>query len=224
METYISECFNFPNTEVIQYSIDDENNVLEVALLGQSIDNKTIDELSAQLADYKLDDLSLKITQTQTTTDTDTEKLKELIQNLINNNVDINSFKEFMYKTETLEKDSTENANTLNTSDFEKLSKSIQTLYANVDGCYIGYVKEYLSEGNAQDTIMVLLETSTKLSSEEYSRLEDWLKIELNTENFMLLENSKEVEVSETSQDTELTENVTSETDVEITTTTQELE
>jgi hypothetical protein len=71
---------------------------------------------------------------------------------------------------------------------------------------------------------MVLLGTSVKLSSEEYSRLEDWLRIELNTENFILLENSKEAEVSETSQDTELTENVTAETDVESTTTTQELE
>jgi hypothetical protein len=226
METYISECFNFPNTEVIQYSIDDENNVLEVALLGQSIDNKTIDELSAQLADYKLDNLSLKITQTQTSTDTDTEKLKELIQNLISNNVDINSFKEFMYRTETLEKDSQDTTSTINTLDFEKISKSIQTLYTNVDTCYIGYVKDYLSTeiDSNDDTIMVLLGTSVKLSSEEYSRLEDWLRIELNTENFILLENSKEAEISETSQNTELTENFTAESDVESTTTTQELE
>lgn len=192
VNSYISECFNFPNTEVIQSNINDDTNTIEVALLGATIDNNTIQLLQSKLPEYHLDDMSLKVTQTETSSDTDTEKLKEIIQNLINNNVDIASFKEFMNKTNINEPE-----NPTDSIDFNKISQTIQSLYYNVDSCYMGYVERYSDNDNlSTDTIMIVLETSSKLSQEDYTKLENLLSIQLDTNNFILLENCLEVETT----------------------------
>jgi uncharacterized hydrophobic protein (TIGR00271 family) len=213
VSSYISECFSFPNTEVIQTNIDSENNTIDVALLGQTIDNQTIEELSKKLSDYKLESMSLKVTQTQTSSDTDNEKLKELIQSLINNNVDIASFKEFMYKTETLEKnvqDDTISVTDTASTDFSRLSQAIQTLYPTVDGCYIGYVDGYSNSGlTKQDTILVLIQTSVKLPQTDYDRLNAWIQVELDTEDYILIEDTIATETSTETAETPLEETTT---------------
>lgn len=191
VNNYISECFNFPNTEVIQSNINDDTNTIEVALLGATIDNNTIKLLQSKLSEYHLDDMSLKVTQTETSSDADTEKLKEIIQSLINNNVDIASFKEFMNKTNINEPE-----NPTDSIDFNKISQTIQSLYYNVDSCYMGYVERYSNDNLSTDTIMVVLETSSKLSQEDYTKIENLLYIQLDTDNFILLENSLAIETT----------------------------
>lgn len=198
VDTYIQECFNFPNTEVVQSSINEDENTIEVALLGEAIDNQTIDSLKSKLLDYNLEDMSLKITQTQINSNVDNEKLKELIQNLINNNVDIASFKDFMYKT-SISEEETSNDTTTQTINFEKISKSVRSLYPTVQDCYIGYVNSY-DDTQIEDNIVVILSVEQKMSADSCARLESWLSIELDDKDFMLLENilSAETIIEET--------------------------
>lgn len=215
VDTYIQECFNFPNTEVIQSSIDEETNTIEVALLGETIDNKTIDDLESQLADYNLEGMSLKITQTQTNANVDNEKLKELVQSLINNNVDIASFKEFMSGIDISGED-TSSEETTDTIDLEKISKSIRSLYPQVKDCYIGYINDY-ADSETEDIIIVILSVEEKMSLDNYTRLESWLSIELDDREFMLLENiiseenvTEETTIADTSlEDTSFTDTTT---------------
>lgn len=182
---YVEENFNFENTEVIQTEIED--NTIEIALLGQTIDSQTLSNLEDKLSEYDLDGMSLKITQTVTNSDVDTEKLKETIQNLISNNMDIVSFKEFMqYQTTTIDAEET------NTSvNFSELSKEIQSLYPNVNGCLLGYVDKYpggdaLNEG--ESTIVVVLEEEGSLTGESLNQLNSWLKTKLQDETFIIVE------------------------------------
>ena len=203
VDTYIKECFNFPNTEVVQSSINE--NTIEVALLGEAIDNKTIEDLKSKLSDYNLESMSLKITQTQTNSDVDSEKLKELIQSLISNNVDIASFKDFMYKTNISEENS--DSSSKNTIDCEKVSKSIRSLYTEVQDCYIGYVNNY-ENASTDDTIVVILSLTDRLSADSRSKLESWLSIELDGNEYILLEDVLPVETTQetTTEETSITE------------------
>lgn len=203
VDTYIKECFNFPNTEVVQSSINE--NTIEVALLGEAIDNKTIEDLKSKLSDYNLESMSLKITQTQTNSNVDNEKLKELIQSLISNNVDIASFKDFMYKTNISEENSDSSGK--NNIDCEKVSKSIRSLYTEVQDCYIGYVNNY-EDASTDDTIVVILSLTDRLSADSRSKLESWLSIELDGNECILLEDVLPVETTQetTTEETSITE------------------
>ena len=203
VDTYIKECFNFPNTEVVQSSINE--NTIEVALLGEAIDNKTIEDLKSKLSDYNLESMSLKITQTQTNSNVDNEKLKELIQSLISNNVDIASFKDFMYKTNISEENSDSSGK--NNIDCEKISKSIRSLYTEVQDCYIGYVNNY-EDASTDDTIVVILSLTDRLSADSRSKLESWLSIELDGNEYILLEDILPVETTQetTTEETSITE------------------
>jgi hypothetical protein len=130
-----------------------------------------------------------------------------------------------MYKTETLEKnvqDDTISITEMSSVDFGKLSQSIQTLYPTVESCYVGYVNGYSNDGlTQQDTILVLIQTSVKLPQTDYDRLNAWLKVQLDTDNFILLENftSEETTTETTTETTQTTPNTseisTTETTIE---------
>ena len=180
IDKYIEECFNFGNTEVIQYELDSDSKVLSVALLGQPIDDATIKSLNDKLKDYSLKDISLKVTQTETNSNTDTEKLKETIQTLISNNVDIANLKEFMNYQTT----STDTKATIN---YSKVSKSIRSLYPQVLNSYLGYITQYTNDGS-EDVLCVILNVSVPLNDEDYSKLNSWLSVELETTDYILIQ------------------------------------
>lgn len=60
----------------------------------------------------------------------------------------------------------------------------------------MGYVERYSNDNLSTDTIMVVLETSSKLSQEDYTKIENLLYIQLDTDNFILLENSLAIETT----------------------------
>ncbi|MGN1411930.1 MAG: DUF389 domain-containing protein [Oscillospiraceae bacterium] len=186
VDKYIQENFNFENTDVIQTNISD--NTIEIALLGETIDSQTLANLESKLVDYDLDDMTLKITQTETNSSVDNEKLKELIQSLINNNVDIASFKDFMkYQTTTID---TNKSNSL--VDFSQLAKEIQSLYPSIDSCSIGYIDKYLDgklSNEVKSTIVIMIDEKDNFTSKDLNQLNSWLKTKLINDNFVIIEN-----------------------------------
>lgn len=186
VDKYIEENFNFENTEVIQTNIND--NTIEIALLGQTIDSQTLKKLESKLTDYSLDSMSLKITQTETNSEVDNEKLKEIIQSLINNNLDIASFKEFMkYQTTTIDTDKSNNL-----IDFSELAKEIQSLYPSINSCSIGYIDKYLDgklADNISSTIVIMLDESNNFTAENLVQINSWLETKLQNETFVIIEN-----------------------------------
>lgn len=186
IQKYIEDNFNFENTEVIQSNVVDDT--IEIALLGKTIDVQTLSNLEDKLSEYGLSDMSLKVTQTETSSMVDNEKLKELIQGLINNNVDIASFKDFMkYQTTTID---TNKSNNL--VDFSNLSDEIQSLYPSINNCSIGYVDTYIDgqiSEDAQSIIVIMLDESSTFTSENLNQLSNWLTTKLDGEQFAIIEN-----------------------------------
>jgi uncharacterized hydrophobic protein (TIGR00271 family) len=186
VDKYVEENFDFENTEVIQTNISD--NTIEVALIGQTIDNQTVEQLEAMLSVYGLEDMSLKITQTETNSQMDNEKLKELIQSLINNNVDIASFKDFMkYQTTTID---TETSNAM--VDFSELAKEVQSLYPNLKSCSIGYIDKYVDGKlsiDIENTMVIMLDDDGTFTDENLNQLNAWLSAKLENQNFVVIEN-----------------------------------
>jgi hypothetical protein len=118
----------------------------------------------------------------------DNEKLKELIQSLINNNVDIASFKDFMkYQTTTID---TETSNAM--VDFSELAKEVQSLYPNLKSCSIGYIDKYVDGKlsiDIENTMVIMLDDDGTFTDENLNQLNAWLSAKLENQNFVVIEN-----------------------------------
>lgn len=185
-QKYITECFKFDNTEVVQTKIDIDSNTINIALLGEVIDNEQILELQDKLSDYSLSDMTLKITQTNVNdeNEVDVEKIKEMIANQVESDIDIETLK-------TLLEYSQENTNNAD-FDISDITNELSALYPNIKKSSLGYVETASKNGQTTRTAVVIIETSANLSQSEKKSLKNWLSIKMQEKNIVLYENISE--------------------------------
>lgn len=81
---FINEQFVYEDTQVIKHSYNKENNILTVTLVGSAVEEEEISAIRSSLADYGLDGITLKITQTNSDKTISAEEVDDLLEKRLN--------------------------------------------------------------------------------------------------------------------------------------------
>lgn len=178
---YISSEFKFDNTQVVKSQLDKEDKEIEIALIGETIDDATIDELKQLLSNYHLQNYSLKITQTYINSGVSLEEVADLVDTKVNSSnsaIDItaNSQIEALndeivgYKSQLLEYKARD-------IDVKELTLEAKSLYSYISSISVGYVDDWNDENQSQNTYLVaVIKTTATMPINDKETLSRWLE------------------------------------------------
>lgn len=210
--SYLSNEFDFENTQIVQSSIDNDDMTISVALIGTVISDTDIQILESKLENYNLSDYKLHVTQTVVPEGITPEQLQSIIRNQID--VDNNNIKALLLQEEVdaLKSELEKAENQIETYkrnelDLEKLCSDAKSIFSEIKTCSIG-----LHYGEIDDTekngeyILMTLETEIPVSEETKEYIRKWLISETNYEYTKLICYTSAEETSETDETSETSE------------------
>lgn len=182
--SFVENEFQFDNTQVVKYSVDEENDELNVAVIGSTLSEDTIDNLSRMMKNYHIDSLTLKVQQTEVKAGVTTDELEAYVKNQTSlltaeNEEDYQELQGELLaaRSELAEYQARE-------IDTTELQEEIIALYPSVNGIYAGYV----NSGDMEYEV-VILEVKKALSSNHINKLKEWLKKRLDADNMIVYQN-----------------------------------
>lgn len=213
---FIASEFNFDNTQVVQTNIDTENGELEVALIGKTLDENTINHLKDELSNYHLSNITLKVTQTQIDTGITMDDVENLLSNTVTNtnsamNAANSSIEQLQsevlsYKTQLLEYQSRD-------IDTRTLNEEISTLYPEITNFTIGYMNMWNNVNETNETVLTMVVyADNPIESARLNTLKSWIKAKSDVNNINVITQYVHDATSET--DTSDITNTTSDDDV----------
>ncbi|MBR1865854.1 MAG: TIGR00341 family protein [Lachnospiraceae bacterium] len=182
--SFVENEFQFDNTQVVKYSVDEENDELNVAVIGSTLSEDTIENLSREMKNYHIDSLMLRVQQTEVKAGVTTDELEAYVKNQTSlltaeNEEDYQELQGELLavRSELAEYQAKE-------VDATELQEEIIALYPSVTGVYAGY----LNSGDAEHEV-VILEVKKGLSSNNMNKLKEWLEKRLDAENIIVYQN-----------------------------------
>ena len=192
VQRYINNELIFEETQVVRTSIDKNKKEMKVALLGKRISSDTIELLNQKLEQYNLQNLTLRVTQTETSEGLNYEDIQALIEKELGENQnqialgdrdqEIALLKEELikYKTQLIEYQSTY-------YDVEMLGKELIALYPAITEGSLGNNKRFSSEAESVESDLVaIMQSNRQLTSTEKENITNWIKIKTQEENVKL--------------------------------------
>lgn len=199
---YIYDNFNFNDLQVISYKIRNIDNTLEIVVIGQPLDNRDIDTLTADLKNYsQLQKFKLKIIQNDYSRTVSKDDVQALIDNKLHeasNNTLISSKDEELKKYKELSINYYPAFLHVNNDKkiLSQLNKSVNVLFPKVEKIEGASVLNSDEKGNitAGKFIAVAL-VKTALLPEEAAKLQKWIMAEAEMPvmlNLQLVDDSKD--------------------------------
>lgn len=178
--SFIAYEAHFTNDYLLNKKIDAKGRKITLVFGGKEITKEEIELLKNQLKKYNLQSASLEIKQgfaylSENNNEIENEQLTQLTQAL--------ELKEKQEKLLQLKLDSINNQQKLSTQIYAELKAQYPALKSAI------LQPSYMlsdSTGSKQ-TFLVLLSLSARLSAQEKSKIENWLKVRLNQQNINLI-------------------------------------
>ena len=194
--SFMKNEFQYSDTQIVRAQIDEEENTLEVALLGKQLPQSEIERLQKTLPDYNLEQLSLKVTQPNmegVVTSDDLQKYfadghddEEVTLALKDQEISTLKDKINSYESRLQEYES---------HDFklDEIKKNLQILYPSITELSIGMQKGYDEKHpDSYETLLGVIQSSEELSEEDEQKLTDWFKLKTNESSVTLICNTEE--------------------------------
>lgn len=181
VNSYIENEFQFDNTQVVKYELDDENKQLNVALIGAALNENEIAKLEQVMKEYNIDNLSLNVRQTEVASGVTPEELEEYVKSETSR---LNASNEEDYQelqSQLIAAKSELSQYQDKAIDVTALKDEIEALYPEVTQIHAGY----LSDDKAEQ-MTVVIEVTKPLSKDSMQTLKNWLEKRLVVENAML--------------------------------------
>lgn len=181
VSNYIEEEFQFDNTQVVKYDVNEEEKELKVAVIGATLNDDVIEELQQSMEAYHIENLSLNVQQTVVEAGITSEELEAYVKNETSqlNAANESDYQELQsqliaVKSELSEYQSRE-------VDVEALQEEIMALYPKVTAVHAGYLKD-----SNEEQMTVVLEVKEPLSKNNMKTLEQWIGKRLEVEQTII--------------------------------------
>lgn len=195
---FVNQEFQFENTQVVKYSVDDENKELKVAVIGTTLSEDTIAGLERSMKSYHINNLSLKVQQTEVKAGITPDELKDYVEAETSQLTAENEEEYQELQSQLIAAKSELAAYQEKEIDIFSVKEEMIALYPEIKELSAGYLKTPGSGEETEDevyteNIMVVLEVSKVIQSSEMQRISDWLGRRLATENIMLYQRMDDV-------------------------------
>lgn len=181
VSNYIEKEFQFENTQVVKYDVNEKNKELKVAVIGATLNGDVIEKLQQSMKDYHIDNLSLNVQQTEVKAGITPEELEAYVKNETSqlNAANESDYQElqsqlFAVKSELSEYQSRE-------VDVDALQEEVIALYPKVTGIHVGYLKN-----SHEEQMTIVLEVKKPLSEKDMKTLEKWIGKRLGLEKAVI--------------------------------------
>lgn len=195
---FVNQEFQFENTQVVKYSVDDENKELKVAVIGATLSEDTIAGLERSMKSFHINNLSLKVQQTEVKAGITPDELKDYVETETSQLTAENEEEYQELQSQLIVAKSELAAYQEKEIDIFSVKEEMIALYPEIKELSAGYLKTPGSGEETEDevyteNIMVVLEVSKVIQSSEMQRISDWLGRRLATENIMLYQRMDDV-------------------------------
>lgn len=187
INSFIQNEFVFENTRVLSRYVDNESKTLEVVVFGNKINDDSIKVLKTKLNQYHLDNLNLKITQSDTSTPLGQDDIEKIINQELYESNQI-ALGDRDKKIELLESELLKYK--LYDFDVKSLYNEIRSIYPEITDLSIGKSNLYNPlEDKVNEIIVVTISVYKELPSEEILKITEWLKTRTNNSNIEIFMN-----------------------------------
>ena len=183
---FVEKEFHFENTQVVKYSVDEENKELNVAVIGTTLDNNTISALSQSMKDYHIDSLALKVQQTEVKAGITPEELEAYVKNETSQ-LSVENEEDYQeLQSQLIAAKSELSAYQEKEIDVMVLQEELQVLYPSVTKLQAGYL-------NSTDTeqMTVVVEVENALADEDIQKIGLWIEKRLEAEDILMYQSVK---------------------------------
>ena len=175
---YLNNEFSFPDTQLVQSSVNKQEKKISVSLVGTPISDDAIATLEKALPDYNLDGYTLRVTQNSIPenvdgTETDTDKItiavqenriSELQSQLSDANKQIKNMEKDIHNYELAQEEAV---------DGKEIVKKAQAVFTKITAGSCGVMSDVQG-----DYVFFVAETEEPLSEEEEQTIIRWLQTE----------------------------------------------
>lgn len=192
VQKYVNTELVFDDTQVVRSYINEDKDELVVALLGKRISSDTIELLQNKLEQYGLNDLQLKVTQTETTETLNYEDIQALIEQELNTTntqialsdrdaqIDVLKSELITYKTQLLDYQNAE-------YDTVNLAKELGAIFPDIESFSLEQTKTYeIHTDELVTKLIAIITTKSPLSEQDQERIKAWISIKTFMDNVEL--------------------------------------
>ncbi|MEA4853116.1 MAG: TIGR00341 family protein [Christensenella sp.] len=188
-QNYVKTEFNFEDTQVVSSKLDMNQNLIEVALVGKTLDDSQIQELANKLPDYSLPSMTLRVNQTKYNTGiskTDVEALiQQSAQNTGKDNTGIQTELQNTlsnYQSQLLESQA-------NDLDMLTISTELKALFPQIDSCAGAILSLPGEDGKiTMNSVILAVHSTSPLTDGQKAQIESWIKQKTGKQSVYLYE------------------------------------
>lgn len=203
---FVNQEFQFDNTQVVQYNVDEEKKELNVAVIGTTLSVDTITGLERAMKNYHIDSLGLRVRQTEVKAGITTDELEQYVQ-LEKSQLTAENEQEYQQlQSQLIAVKADLNAYQAKEFDIAAVMEELKALYPEVLELSAGYMRTPQNPAAAageagektisapdvpkqpeyQEQVMVVLEVSELLEKADMQKITNWLEKRLETEQIVL--------------------------------------
>jgi len=191
VSNYVNQEFQFENTQVVKYSVDEDKKELKVAVIGTTLSADTIAGLQRNMKTYHIDNLTLKVQQTEVKAGITTDELENYVKTETSQLTAENEEEYQELQSQLISAKTDLAAYQEKEIDVAAIKEELAALYPEVKGLWAGYMKTPFSDSGQEqeeysESIVVVLEALDMIEQTEMKRLSDWLSKRLESEGVML--------------------------------------
>lgn len=186
INNYMEKEFRFENTQVVKYSVNEENKELNVAVIGTTLDQNTISNLAQSMKDYHIDSLELKVQQTEVKAGITPAELEAYVKNETSQLSAENEADYQELQSQLIAAKSEISAYQEKEVDVAALQEELKVLYPVVTKLRAGYL-------NSDDTeeLTVVMEVNEDLTQEEIEKITGYIETRLEVEGIVVYQSVK---------------------------------
>lgn len=188
VQSYINNEFQYEDTQVVSSEFEKEKGKIEVAVIGKILDENEILNLTNKLKDYNLQDMKLKITQTEVEEGISKDEIEKLIEQELG--------KSDKVITQSTTKDQTSKSDELKDKiesirneeiDINKIKEETKALSSKIEDCII---TETETENNKKKIVNIII--NQILTTDEYTAIVQKLTEDLGENITISVQNKSE--------------------------------
>lgn len=181
VETYVEEAFQFENTQVVKYDVDEENGFLEIAVIGTILSEDEISVLKNAMKNYNINHLELRIRQTEVKTGITTAELEAYVKNETSQLTAANE-KNYQDLESQLVTTKTQLAQYQEKEvDVQSLKEELGILYPMIKSIEAGYLSN-----EKEERLTVIITVIEVIDQVELRKINEWLTRRLEVETLNL--------------------------------------
>ena len=177
VQKYLNNEFTYPETQIVKSNIDTQSKEIKLVLIGKVLDEEEIMNLTNKLSEYNLQDMNLKITQTEVEEGITKEEIEEYKKE--KNTEEFSTLTEAKQNTDISEIKQTTNL------DKNKILEELKNKHSTVQDVSITNNKTITTTDNDNQTIIVTVTLNGSLSQDEEEELNKDIK-ELVGDNILI--------------------------------------